>query len=185
MPTAVTLPGRGRGGCCVPAASRSGRQAASPGLPGRYRAAAGRAARASEASRPRRLPPGWTDGYLSAIEWRAVRGGFASPGPATVWARLRYPLVPDEEVTALQRVLVLADSASGLSRELDFAHWQFINPELSVHLHRDAGGEWICLDATTTISTGGAGLATSVLSDLDGPVGVSAQTLLVAPRATG
>ncbi len=30
---------------------------------------------------------------------------------------------------------------------------------------------------------GGAGLATSVLSDLDGPVGVGAQSLLIAPRA--
>ena len=45
-----------------------------------------------------------------------------------------------------------------------------------------AAGEWICLDARTVISTGGAGLATSVLSDLDGQVGVGAQSLLVAPR---
>ena len=43
-------------------------------------------------------------------------------------------------------------------------------------------GEWICLDAVTTISDGGVGLATSVLSDVEGPVGVGAQSLLVAPR---
>jgi hypothetical protein len=43
-------------------------------------------------------------------------------------------------------------------------------------------GEWVCLDATTTVSTAGVGLATSVLSDLDGPVGVGAQTRLVARR---
>ncbi len=140
---------------------------------------------ASPAGRPRsKVPPGWGDGYLSAIEWRTVRGDFGVPGPATVWARQRYPLVPGEEVTPLQRVLVLADSASGVSGELDVSHWRFINPELSVHLHREAGGEWICLDAVTTISTGGAGLATSVLYDLDGPIGVSAQALLVTPRAT-
>ncbi len=58
--------------------------------------------------------------------------------------------------------------------------WLFINPELTVHLHREAAGEWICLDAQTAISTGGAGLATSVLSDRDGPVGVGAQSLLIA-----
>jgi Thioesterase-like superfamily len=134
------------------------------------------------------LPPaGWADGYLSAIEWRAVRGGFTSPGPATVWARMRYPLVPDEEPSALQRVLAVADSGNGASWELDLTRWHFINPELTVHLHREAAGEWICLDAHTTISPGGAGLATSVLSDLDGPVGVGAQSLLVTPRpaATG
>jgi len=127
-------------------------------------------------------PGGWVDGYLSAIEWRNVRGRFGELGPATVWARMRYPLLPDEEPSPLERVLAIADSSSGVSGELDLREWHFINPELTVHLHRDAAGEWICLDAQTTISAGGAGLGTSVVSDLDGPVGVCAQSLLVAPR---
>ena len=139
---------------------------------------------------PARLPeepsvqgmPGWVDGYLSAIEWRAARGGFGTPGAATIWARMRYPLVPDEEPGPLERVLVVADSGNGISSELDITRWHFINPELTVHLHREAAGEWICLDARTVISAGGAGLATSVLSDLDGPVGTGAQSLLIAPR---
>jgi len=122
------------------------------------------------------------DGYLSAIEWRNVRGQFGERGPATVWARMRYPLLPDEEPGPLERVLAIADSSSGVSGELDLREWHFINPELTVHLHREAAGEWICLDAQTTISAGGAGLGTSVLSDLDGPVGVCAQSLLIAPR---
>jgi hypothetical protein len=95
---------------------------------------------------------------------------------------MRYPLVPDEEPGPLERVLAIADSGNGVSRELDIASWHFINPELTVHLHREAAGEWICLDAQTTISPGGTGLATSVLSDLDGPVGVGAQSLFIAPR---
>ena len=132
---------------------------------------------------PPTLPPaGWADGYISAIEWRRVRGSLGAPGPATLWARMRYPLVPDEEPTPLERVLAIADSGSGASWELDMNRWLFINPELTVHLHREAVGEWICLDAQTAISTGGAGLATSVLSDLDGPVGVGAQSLLITPR---
>lgn len=122
------------------------------------------------------------DGYISAIEWRRVRGSLGAPGPAALWAKMRYPLVPDEEPTPLERVLAIADSGSGVSWELDMNRWLFINPELTVHLHREAVGEWICLDAQTAISTGGAGLATSVLSDLDGPVGVGAQSLLITPR---
>jgi len=51
-----------------------------------------------------------------------------------------------------------------------------------VHLFREPAGEWICLDAQSNIAAGGAGLATCVLSDLDGPVGVGAQALLVVPR---
>jgi len=131
------------------------------------------------------VPPetGWIDGYLSAIEWRAVRGGFTEPGPAAIWGRMCYPLVPDEEPSPLERVLTVADSGNGASWELDITRWHFINPELTVHLHREAEGEWICLDAQTAISPGGVGLATSVLSDLRGPVGAAAQSLLVAPRS--
>jgi len=125
----------------------------------------------------------WVDGYLSAVEWRPVAGGgFVQPGPATVWTRLRHPLVAGEQPSPLQRVLAVADSGNGVSSELDLTRWHFINPELTVHLHREAVGEWVCLDAATTISTGGSGLATSVLSDEQGPVAVGAQTLLVAPR---
>jgi hypothetical protein len=127
-------------------------------------------------------PGGWVDGYLSAIEWRMARGYFGEPGPATVWGRMRYPLLPDEEPGPLERVLAIADSGNGVSGELDLRRWHFINPELTVHLYREAAGEWICLDARTTIAAGGTGLATSVLSDASGPLGVGAQSLLIAPR---
>ncbi len=76
----------------------------------------------------------------------------------------------------------MADSGNGVSGELDLRRWLFINPELTVHLFREAAGEWICLDAQSNTAAGGAGLATSVLSDQSGPVGVGAQALLVAPR---
>jgi hypothetical protein len=128
------------------------------------------------------LAEGWVDGYLSAVEWRFTQGRFGATGPATAWTRLRHPLVADEPDSPLTRVLSVADSGNGLSSELDVATWHFINPELTVHLHREAVGEWVCVAATTAISPGGAGLATTVLSDLDGPLGVGAQSLLVAPR---
>ena len=128
------------------------------------------------------LAPGWVGGYLSAVEWRFADGRFGDDGPATAWTRLRHPLVPDEPNSPLTRVLAVADSGNGLSSELDVATWHFINPELSVHLHREAVGDWVCVAATTVVSPGGAGLATTALSDLDGQVGVGAQSLLVAPR---
>jgi hypothetical protein len=127
--------------------------------------------------------PGWVSGYLQAMEWRWASGHLIAPGPAIGWARLREPLVEGEDPSPLTRVLALADSGNGASSELDIRAWQFINPELTVHLHREAVGEWICLDATTTISPGGVGLATSRLSDLSGPIGVGAQSLLISPRS--
>ena len=125
---------------------------------------------------------GWLDGYLSAVEWRFTAGAFGRPGSAAAWTRLRYPLVDGEPPSPLQRVLAVADSGNGISSELELADWHFINPELTVHLHREAIGEWVCLEAQTAISPGGVGLATSALSDLDGPIGVGAQSLLVAQR---
>jgi hypothetical protein len=131
---------------------------------------------------PAAFPDAWGDGYLSAVEWRPAHGSFGSPGPAAVWGRLRYPLVPDEETGPLERLLAIADSGSGASGELDITRWHFINPELTVHLHRESAGEWICLDGHTTISPGGAGLAVTALSDAAGPVGIGTQALLIAPR---
>jgi hypothetical protein len=125
---------------------------------------------------------GWVDGYLSAIEWRMTSGGFGQPGPATAWTRMRYPLVPGEVPSPLERVLTVADSGNGLSGVLGITQWYFINPELTVHLHREAAGEWILVDAQTTISAGGTGLATTTLADRQGPVGTGAQSLLIRVR---
>jgi hypothetical protein len=52
----------------------------------------------------------------------------------------------------------------------------------TVHSRREPRREWICLDADIAIAEGGAGLATSTLSD-DGIVADGAQSLLVAPRS--
>ena len=99
-----------------------------------------------------------------------------------MWTRLRVSVVAGEEPTGLQRVLAVADSGNGVSAVLPFERWTFINPELTVHLARAARGEWICLDAVTTVEENGAGIARSTLSDADGPVAYGAQALLVTPR---
>jgi hypothetical protein len=121
-------------------------------------------------------------GYAHAVEWRWARGGWAERGPATVWTRMRIPIVEGEEPTPRQRVMVVADSGNGASNVLDWARYLFINTELTVHFTREGVGEWVLLDARTEIAEGGAGLATSVLSDRSGPVARGAQALLVAPR---
>jgi hypothetical protein len=136
--------------------------------------------RPAEATPP---PPGLDGfGYGRAVELRFAAGGWNEPGPATVWTRLRVAVVAGEDPTGLQRVLAVADSGNGVSAVLPWGQWLFINPELTVHVRREPRGEWICLDAETAISHGGAGLARSVLSDDEGVVAAGAQSLLVAPR---
>jgi len=141
-------------------------------------------------------PPGPGGGYGSpttigayrafhnaGAELRYVAGAFDQRGPATVWVRLAVPVLPGEEPTPLQRVVAASDFGNGVSSELDFAHHVFINPDLTVTLHRPALGEWVCLDASTIIGIPGVGVAQSALWDVHGPLGRSVQSLLVEPRA--
>ena len=65
--------------------------------------------------------------------------------------------MPGEEPSPLQRVLAVADSGNGISAVMSWDEWLFINPELTVHVLRPPEGEWVVLDAATTIAPGGAG----------------------------
>jgi hypothetical protein len=116
------------------------------------------------------------------MEYRFVSGAFRELGPATVWMRMRWPLVEGEEPTPLQRVLVAADSGNGVSATVDWSAYLFINVDLTVHLHRLPAGEWVCLDAVTTPEPTGIGLADTALRDEGGPIGRALQTLLVRER---
>ena len=122
------------------------------------------------------------DGYHTAVDYRFVEGGFLEAGPAVVWMRSRVPVVAGEALTALQRVLVVADSGNGVSATLDWRRFLFINVDLTVHLHRHPAGEWVCLDAVTTPEADGIGIADTVLLDERGRIGRAVQTLLVAER---
>ncbi len=122
--------------------------------------------------------------HSDGVEMRFVGGAFAQLGPSTVWIRLRVPVVSGEEPTPWQRVAAAADFGNGVSSELDFQTHLFINPDLSVFVHRPPVGEWVCLDARTRFGTPGIGMAESALWDIEGRIGRAAQCLFVERHAT-
>ncbi|MGH2736566.1 MAG: thioesterase family protein [Actinomycetota bacterium] len=128
------------------------------------------------------FPADYASNYVEGMEWQFVHGSFLQPGPAVAWIRMRHPLIDDEPPSPLTRVLAAADSASGISSQLEFGEWVFINPDLSVYLHRLPEGEWIRLDAVTYPEQSGIGLARSTISDPSGSIGGSMQTLYITPR---
>lgn len=128
------------------------------------------------------FPTGQDAGYHTAMDYRFVRGGFLEPGPATVWMRMRQPLVAGEEPSPLQRVMVAADSGNGVSATLDWRRFVFINVDLTVHLHRLPTTDWVCLDAITLPDPTGLGMSDTLLLDERGRIGRAAQTLLVGER---
>jgi hypothetical protein len=150
------------------------------------------ARRAALATEPCALPPaperslfGIAEGefgYGDAIEWRFAAGAPNDLGPATVWTRARIPLVAGVEMTALERALIVADSANGVSFELPFDEWIFVPPTLSIALQRYVVGEWVCLDARTTLAPDGLGVTTFTLADRIGYLGGGTQALLVERR---
>jgi hypothetical protein len=85
-------------------------------------------------------------------------------------------------MTPLQHLLVMTDAASGVSAVLDWTTATFANVDLGLSLVRPPAGEWLGMDAATTIGPSGAGQCFADLYDATGRVGRSAQSLFVEPR---
>jgi hypothetical protein len=119
--------------------------------------------------------------FMDALDVRAVdEAEFVGMGPAQVWFKLLVPVMAGESVHPLDRVLTAADFPNGVSRILDPLEHQFINPDLTVSLHRYPANDWVLLDGVSHCRRGGYGMAQCALSDDGGHLGVSVQTLLVA-----
>jgi acyl-Coa thioesterase superfamily protein/acyl-CoA thioesterase superfamily protein len=128
--------------------------------------------------------PPWTNDYppayhSTATEHRVLRGAWGELGPTTDWIRLRLPLVEGETPSPLVRVAAVADFGNGISSALPFESHRFINPDLTITLHRLPATEWVCLDAVTFPERHGVGVAESNLYDERGRIGHAAQTLLL------
>lgn len=108
----------------------------------------------------------------------------ALPGSATVidWIRLQVNVLDDLQPSPFQRVMAAADFSNGISAVLSFDEWTFINPDLTVTLHRMPVGEWVAIEASSRLEPDGVGTAESNLYDEQGRLGHCVQTLLVEPR---
>ncbi|HEV2724422.1 MAG TPA: thioesterase family protein, partial [Thermoleophilaceae bacterium] len=135
-----------------------------------------------QAQARRFFPVDWDAGYHTAMEVRFLSGSYTEAGPARAWMRMRVPLLEGEEPSALDRVLVAADSGNGVSSPLDYRRYLFINADLSVALRRLPTGEWVCLDSVTYAEPDGVGLSDTALLDERGIVGRATQSLLVRSR---
>jgi hypothetical protein len=103
-------------------------------------------------------------------------------GPGRVWMRPLKDLLPGASLSPLVRLVATADFGNGVSAELRFDRYIFINADLTLHLWRAPIGEWIGLNAKTVLMGGGAGTSESVIHDERGPVGRALQTLVVQGR---
>ncbi len=119
--------------------------------------------------------------HNAAIEQRFV-GDTERPGPVFDWIRASVPLLPDRALTPLQRVAAAADQASGISAVLPGDSHSFINPDLTVHLFRPLRGEWVGMASATHHHTAGTAMTDTAIFDLEGRIGSSNQSLVLAAR---
>lgn len=119
---------------------------------------------------------------MTSEQPQAQGAGHVPSGAATVWMRLRHPLLPDEPLTSLARVVATSDFGNGVATVLPFDKYLFINADLTISFDRRPQGEWVALDARTLLHPGGIGWSESVLHDELGPLGRATQALVVQPR---
>jgi Thioesterase-like superfamily len=120
--------------------------------------------------------------HTHANDIRFVDGGFDRPGPATAWIRLTVPVVDDEPVSPRMRLAAASDFGNGLSWVLPRLEWMFVNPDLTVHSHREPDGEWIGLRSRTLPGQHGSATAESELFDHRGRMGRAVQSLYLDRR---
>jgi len=132
----------------------------------------------------------WTGLYRAGPAYHLVGVEIRTPGeargelaPNWAWFRLKIPLVPGEEPSGLVRACAAADFPSGISYVVDPRKITYVNPDLTVHMHRLPVGEWVMVDARTWLQPHGTGLAEGALYDVTGRIGRSVQALLVEPRS--
>ncbi len=125
-------------------------------------------------------PPG--KGFHTTIEVRRVSGS-PGGGPSAAWLRIPCPLVAGEKMSPLVRVAATSDFGNGLSHIQAGGSMGFINADITLYMHREAVGEWICLDAHSGAHTYGIGMIQTAIYDERGPVGLAVQALLANRRS--
>ena len=128
------------------------------------------------------------NGYSDSLDIYNVAGEHGN-GPTTHWAKSKVDLVEGEATSPMQDVLILADSAGGLSFYVDFMSVSFLNADMTINFLRtgDRGIEledrFVGMEARTDLApTQGTGLARATMFDRHGPCAFVTHSQLLQSR---
>ena len=113
-----------------------------------------------------------------AVEVRPLIGTTEEPGPASIWVRLRSPVVEGEPTSPLLSLITLTDFAAAVGWDRSPSGAAFINTDVTVQINRYPVGPWLLLDSRTHASPIGVGFLETTVSDDAGPFGRVLQTLV-------
>jgi hypothetical protein len=120
--------------------------------------------------------------HSHSIEIRTVDDSFLTPGEGLSWIRLTVPVVAGEATSPFVQTATLSDVGNGNSMALDGREWLYVNPDISISLHRIPKGSWLGMRSLAHQHPTGIGFADSELFDEDGPVGRVGQSQILEPR---
>lgn len=112
------------------------------------------------------------------VKMRYAKGENGEPGPTIAWMKT-VPLLADEIASPFQRICPLADCGNAFGRNANPEQVSFVNPDLTIVLHRDPIGDWLGSQSVGYWEPNGQGLADALLFDEQGVVGRAMQTILL------
>jgi hypothetical protein len=131
---------------------------------------------------PVKLKPSGYTFFGDALDVKYAPGSDGEPsGPTTVWMRTNVPILEDETPSGFQSISPLSDCSNGISPNQPFTEVTALNPDLSLAFHREPRGDWFAMESVTHAHPNGIGATEARLFDIDGPVGLASQTLLLNP----
>ena len=156
---------------------------------------------------PRLAPaPGFdAEGFWTAVDVRLISGRLGDPGVGRGWFRVVAPLTDATDaidatdaakaadaadatdatdgapltLTPLARVAACGDFGNGIGAPLPMGPFRYVNPDLTIDLHRLPIDEWVSLEARSVAEPHGIGLTTGTLGDRGGVLGTSLQSLFI------
>lgn len=121
--------------------------------------------------------------FLGVLEMRIAKGkGFAAEGPSAIWFRLNGNAIEGVPNSPVVTAAMFSDFGNGIAQVLDFRHYTYINADVTMSLVRDPIGDWILVDAETSLGPDGGGTAVARLADRQGYFGQAIQNLLIERR---
>jgi hypothetical protein len=122
-------------------------------------------------------------GFLRAVEMRRFQAPEAPEGVFGWWLRATLPLIDDDPMPPLSRLMIAADMANTIGVLLDPTSYTTINPDMSVHVLRPPAGEFIAVVGHTRFNLGaGLGVSAAQLTDRDGICALVSTSQLVQLR---
>ena len=116
----------------------------------------------------------WPGGYIASITALQAPGHRA--GRTRAWVASDIDLVGGEPSQPLAEYSKLLDTANGIAVMAQPTEWMFPNVDLSLHFFREPSGRQVGLDTRVAFGGGGVGLTSTVMHDLNGPVGTIQQS---------